>query len=150
MQQAFSAQSIEVSPDFTSLPSEPRLRDSVDCRVISSAVLFQCDFAGQELAEELDRLRQLPFADSPAATLMRLSPASQDSEESQIPTAEHRFLVTDADPSQEAAVYAARKSPGLLIQGPPGTGKSQTIVNIVADAIARERRFWSFAKNRQR
>lgn len=139
VQQAFSAQSIEVSVEFTPLPSEPRLRDSVDCRVIASGVLFQCDFAGQELAEELDRLQQLPFADSPAAKLMRLSPSSQEADENQIPTAEHRFLVTDADPSQEAAVYAARKPPGLLIQGPPGTGKSQTIVNIVADAIAREK-----------
>jgi primosomal replication protein N'' len=139
VKQAFSSQSIEVAGEFTSLPSEPRLRETVDCRVISSGVLFQCDFAGQELAEELDRLQKLPFVNSPAATLMRLSPAGQETDENQIPTAENRFLVTDADPSQEAAVYAARKQPGLLIQGPPGTGKSQTIVNIVADAIAREK-----------
>ena len=31
-------------------------------------------------------------------------------------------------------------SPGLLIEGPPGTGKSQTIVNMVADAIGRGER----------
>ena len=28
-------------------------------------------------------------------------------------------------------------APGLLVEGPPGTGKSQTIVNIVADAMGR-------------
>ena len=33
----------------------------------------------------------------------------------------------------------ARSKPGLLIEGPPGTGKSQTIVNMVADAIARRK-----------
>ncbi len=49
VQQAFSDQSIEVSVEFTSLPSEPSLRDSVDCRVISSGVLFQCDFAAKSL-----------------------------------------------------------------------------------------------------
>ncbi|MBF3329239.1 hypothetical protein HKW68_41260, partial [Pseudomonas aeruginosa] len=32
-----------------------------------------------------------------------------------------------------------RQSPGLLVEGPPGTGKSQTIVNMVADAIGRQR-----------
>ncbi|MCB1090410.1 MAG: histidine kinase, partial [Verrucomicrobiae bacterium] len=31
----------------------------------------------------------------------------------------------------------ARQAPGLVVQGPPGTGKSQTIVNIVSDAIGR-------------
>ncbi|MBF3217010.1 AAA family ATPase, partial [Pseudomonas aeruginosa] len=44
-----------------------------------------------------------------------------------------------SDPSQEAAVLQARQSPGLLVEGPPGTGKSQTIVNMVADAIGRQR-----------
>src|SRR5690606_4481344 len=48
-----------------------------------------------------------------------------------------RFHVVEADPSQEAAVFKAREKPGLLVEGPPGTGKSQTIVNIVADSIAR-------------
>src|SRR5690606_6438411 len=44
-----------------------------------------------------------------------------------------------SDPSQESAVLQARHGPGLLIEGPPGTGKSQTIVNMVADAIGRQR-----------
>ena len=33
----------------------------------------------------------------------------------------------------------ARSGRGLLIEGPPGTGKSQTIVNMVADAIGTKR-----------
>lgn len=31
----------------------------------------------------------------------------------------------------------ARTAPGLVVEGPPGTGKSQTIVNMVGDAIGR-------------
>jgi hypothetical protein len=50
-----------------------------------------------------------------------------------------RFLSAESDPSQEAAVFAARHAPGLLLEGPPGTGKSQTIVNIIADAIGRKK-----------
>ncbi|HEY2437821.1 MAG TPA: AAA domain-containing protein, partial [Solirubrobacteraceae bacterium] len=46
-----------------------------------------------------------------------------------------RFFTADSDPSQETAVLEARSGRGLLVEGPPGTGKSQTIVNMVADAI---------------
>ncbi len=42
-----------------------------------------------------------------------------------------------ADPSQRAAVLRARASRLLVMDGPPGTGKSQTIVNLVADELAR-------------
>lgn len=42
-----------------------------------------------------------------------------------------------ADPSQRAAVLRARSARLLVVDGPPGTGKSQTIVNLVADTLAR-------------
>ncbi len=46
----------------------------------------------------------------------------------------------DADSSQLAAVCAAKDQRTFVLEGPPGTGKSQTIANIVADALARGRR----------
>ncbi len=42
-----------------------------------------------------------------------------------------------ADPSQRAAVQLSRSCRLLVMDGPPGTGKSQTIVNLVADTLAR-------------
>jgi very-short-patch-repair endonuclease len=57
-----------------------------------------------------------------------------------IPPEHDRFLVTDTDPSQERAVWSARSGDGLVVHGPPGTGKSQTIVNMVADALAHGQR----------
>lgn len=45
-------------------------------------------------------------------------------------------IVLDADSSQEEAVLAAKAGLSFVIQGPPGTGKSQTISNIIADALA--------------
>src|SRR5690606_31502849 len=48
-------------------------------------------------------------------------------------------LVVDADSSQTLAILEAREGRNLVIQGPPGTGKSQTITNIIADAIAGNR-----------
>jgi KaiC/GvpD/RAD55 family RecA-like ATPase len=46
------------------------------------------------------------------------------------------YLVLDADPSQFSALVDVAKGTNLPIEGPPGTGKSQTIVNIIANAIA--------------
>ncbi|MDO6496810.1 DUF3320 domain-containing protein [Photobacterium sanguinicancri] len=45
-------------------------------------------------------------------------------------------LVLDSDSSQTEAVLAARTGSSLIIQGPPGTGKSQTITNIISQALA--------------
>ena len=43
--------------------------------------------------------------------------------------------VLDADSSQASVIADVSKGRDLVVQGPPGTGKSQTIVNLIADAI---------------
>lgn len=50
-------------------------------------------------------------------------------------TAHELFQVVDADSSQILTMLAVREGKNLVIQGPPGTGKSQTITNLIADAI---------------
>ena len=45
-------------------------------------------------------------------------------------------LILDSDSSQTEAVLAAKSGANLVIQGPPGTGKSQTITNIISQALA--------------
>lgn len=50
-------------------------------------------------------------------------------------TAHELFQVVDADSSQILSILAAKEGKNLVIQGPPGTGKSQTITNIIADAV---------------
>jgi hypothetical protein len=45
------------------------------------------------------------------------------------------FRVVDADSSQLQAMLAVQDGSNLVIQGPPGTGKSQTITNIIANAV---------------
>lgn len=45
------------------------------------------------------------------------------------------FQVVDADSSQLLAMLAVEEGKNMVIQGPPGTGKSQTITNIIANAI---------------
>ena len=44
--------------------------------------------------------------------------------------------IHDSDSSQVMAAHAARAGESLVVQGPPGTGKSQTIANIIGEAVA--------------
>lgn len=46
------------------------------------------------------------------------------------------ILIHDADASQHSALVDAMDGQHLVIQGPPGTGKSQTITNLIANALA--------------
>lgn len=59
-----------------------------------------------------------------------------------VPSEEEKWLVETSDPSQEKAVWQSRVDaiPIARLEGPPGTGKSQTIVNIVAEALHRKQK----------
>ena len=48
--------------------------------------------------------------------------------------------VVSGDSTQRAAVALARAGRSFIVQGPPGTGKSQTITNLIADYIAKDKR----------
>jgi superfamily I DNA and/or RNA helicase len=48
--------------------------------------------------------------------------------------------VLDADSSQQAAIFNAKLGHSFVLQGPPGTGKSQTIANIIAEALADDKK----------
>lgn len=55
-------------------------------------------------------------------------------------TSDYTFTINDLDYAQENAIEKLNQSGNLVIYGPPGTGKSQTIVNIISDAIAKNKR----------
>ncbi|NBB85946.1 MAG: DUF4011 domain-containing protein, partial [Bacteroidetes bacterium] len=66
-------------------------------------------------------------------------PASRIGEEEQLDPhlpAEETHHVVDADSSQTRAILDVTRGLNLILQGPPGTGKSQTITNIIAEALA--------------
>jgi len=46
------------------------------------------------------------------------------------------YQVVDADSSQQDAILLAKNGISFVLQGPPGTGKSQTITNIISEALA--------------
>lgn len=55
-------------------------------------------------------------------------------------TSQSVVLPISTDVSQMEAVIAAQKGQSFILHGPPGTGKSQTITNIIADALYRGKR----------
>jgi len=53
---------------------------------------------------------------------------------------EESHQVVDADGSQLTAILDVKDGRNMVIQGPPGTGKSQTITNLVAQALGQGKR----------
>lgn len=104
-----------------------------------SAVLFDVNFMGQSIGEELNRLKKMSPVGTALETALRLKPYQAVAETPEKPAELDRYFTVASDPSQENAVLQSRQEPGLLIEGPPGTGKSQTIVNMVGDAIGRNK-----------
>src|SRR5205085_12646535 len=84
--------------------------------------------------EDLRQLKAIPPTGTGLETVLRVG---EDVERPTVPPTPEleRYFTSESDPSQEAAVLEARCGRGLVVEGPPGTGKSQTIVNMVADAI---------------
>lgn len=108
---------------------------ALDC----SAVLFHVTFMGQAIGEDIRTLKERSPAGTGLETALRLNAKTSDDARSSEPSREvDRFFTVHSDPSQEEAVLLGREAPGLLVEGPPGTGKSQTIVNMVCDAIGRK------------
>ena len=102
-------------------------------------MLFHAAFMGQAVLEDLGRLKHVRLDDTALETALRIAGEPHDETPPEPPKEIDRYLTVASDPSQEAAVLSARAGRGLVVEGPPGTGKSQTIVNLVADAIGRKR-----------
>lgn len=50
------------------------------------------------------------------------------------------YTINDLDYAQESAIKKLSEYGNLVIYGPPGTGKSQTIVNIISDALCKNKK----------
>lgn len=107
-----------------------------DDRLVCAGALFHLAYIGQAIMEDLQKLKSQPPAGTSLETALRVAGTIPRAEPVRGREAE-RFFTAESDPSQELAVFEARAGRGLLVEGPPGTGKSQTIVNMVSDAIGR-------------
>lgn len=65
------------------------------------------------------------------------SPVTDQTQLDRVRTVWDSHEVFDADSSQTLAMTRVAEGHSIVIEGPPGTGKSQTITNIIAEAVAR-------------
>ncbi len=136
---AFSDLAFEVQGRvLTALPNKDVKAVAGKDRIVCAGALFHLAYIGQAVMEDLRQLKAIPPAGSALETAFRTGETPERATSVAPPELE-RFFTAASDPSQEMAVLDARSGAGLLIEGPPGTGKSQTIVNMVADAIGRRR-----------
>jgi hypothetical protein len=103
--------------------------------IIPAGALFNAEFTGQSIVADLRNMTGRQLEGTALDATLRVTTAPPKLVEMAKVSEKEKHLVVASDPSQESAVLRSRMEPGLLVEGPPGTGKSQTIVNIVADAI---------------
>ena len=94
----------------------------------------------EDLGRNADRVKAHPLCRAIAGdTSVSLVPPSD------LPTADkldevvppvQAIHILDADSSQHEAIEAVKRGAHLVMDGPPGTGKSQTIANMIAEALA--------------
>ncbi|WP_234885244.1 protein kinase domain-containing protein [Rhizobium rhizogenes] len=121
------------------LPGKDATVDVGRPKIVCAGVFFHLAYMGQAIVEDLRALKSKQMDDSGLETALKVTEAEPKAPEGATVPELERYFTVASDPSQEAAVLEARNAPGLVIQGPPGTGKSQTIVNMVADAIGRKK-----------
>lgn len=116
---------------------------SKDPYIVDHAILGLAEFSGQALIDDLDQIQKAfeEGLECPPALAKLVMPASDhvDHEAVEPGVESRKWLVEKSDPSQECVVWSQKTNPLVVLQGPPGTGKSQTIVNIVADALAQKK-----------
>jgi len=87
--------------------------------------LVHSDFSGQGVAEDLRAIARRPLTETALEVALKVTDEQPAvARPAPLPETE-RYLVVDSDPSQECAVAAARRTPGLLIEGPPGTVRAK-------------------------
>ena len=111
-------------------------------RVIREVNLCLLSFLKIVMYKDLEKYREQIFVNpvvkalcGDPSSLTPIRPEWRGFDHDSVPCEESN-LVVNADASQQDAIELTRKGVSFVLQGPPGTGKSQTITNIIADALA--------------
>jgi serine/threonine protein kinase len=121
------------------IPQRRTLQEGPQRRLLHAAALGYFRWQNEAVQSDLETIRENQSKLRGVVTGFVSTARLAKPAEVEAPAEEDRFLVSETDFSQEQVVWQARSGPGLVVHGPPGTGKSQTIVNVIADTLARGR-----------
>lgn len=107
---------------------------------LCSVTLANFKYRRMSLVRDYDALVEQQIDHPSFEAIFSLKPRQQFKEACEAPPLTERYDVVTCDPTQASAVGEARSGASYIIQGPPGTGKSQTITNLIADYVARNKR----------
>lgn len=123
------------------------IRDAPGFEVIEDVVLGHFSFAKylmwKDLVDRTKKLRETPIVrhllDTPTDPYVSSIPFVAGSEIDRDYKPSDLLPPLPADSSQMAAIATADKGKDFVIIGPPGTGKSQTISNLIAHMLGKEK-----------
>ncbi|MFN5995460.1 MAG: AAA domain-containing protein, partial [Betaproteobacteria bacterium] len=129
------------SREFESAPSAKTVRlwqaEGRPAQVLNAAVLGIARFNGQALLDDLTQLANKSVDSMGAMLLSLVGPRKERHQPAADCLPDHsRWSVIETDPAQDRAIAQLQISDCMVVQGPPGTGKSQTIVNMISQALA--------------
>ena len=104
------------------------------------------DLADVDALMESDLVRAMAGDSEAISSVQNQDLIPLDSPDTADPSAEH--LILEADASQSQVISSAMAGKVVVVEGPPGTGKSQTISNLLAEAIATKRSVLFVAQKR--
>jgi very-short-patch-repair endonuclease len=112
--------------------------------VVESAALgvfnFQKLAMWEDLGRNAERVKAHPLcraiAGDSAVSLKPPADLPNAADLDRVVSPETEVHILDADSSQHEAIEAVKRGAHLVMDGPPGTGKSQTIANMIAEALA--------------
>ncbi len=111
---------------------EPKIGESPEIKNL--CLLSRCSLANS-IYNDYARLEKKHLANESVNQLFNRKTKKQKTEKK-----DDLFLISNVDYAQEQVVRKVNESGNMVIYGPPGTGKSQTIVNIISDAICKNKK----------
>ncbi|MBQ7352036.1 MAG: AAA family ATPase [Clostridia bacterium] len=112
--------------------AEPTTSDDLEVKNI--CILSRCSLANSIYADYSALEKKFLSNDSINELLNTKTIKRKESKNSNL------YLINNVDYAQQQVVKSVNDTGNMVIYGPPGTGKSQTIVNIISDALAKNKK----------